>query len=257
MLTKERGESQCKKGDCAKGSLSTIMGRLKNSAGAPLTLHPEKNSWKEPAAMSCWADCSKTKRHHLFNFLLPIHLLSLFFATLFPLLFFQSFTPLLSLPPPWILCFFSMSPHWNKRNQDLTNSCERKWLKKKKDCLFLGETGIHFLGRIEKKKKKLTPTSLQDCRSRLCYCLQIDTVEATRGLEKWTLPSWVKLSLSPSIIIMDRFRLKWLWNALSLKIFRDVTTSNSDGKDWKQCSSSQPLKWLRYAKVLVWSKRYK
>ena len=76
---------------------------------------------------------------------------------LFPLLFFPSFTPLFSPPPPWILCFFSMSPHWNKRNQDLTNSCERKWLKRKKDRLFLGETGIRFLGGIEKKRSSHPP----------------------------------------------------------------------------------------------------
>ena len=45
--------------------------------------------------------------------------------------------------------------------------------------------------------------------------LLTDYVEATCKLEKWTFPCWVKLCLSPSIIIIDRFRLKRLWNALS------------------------------------------
>ena len=83
-------------------------------------------------------------------------------------------------------------------------------------------------------------TSLQSCRSRLCYWLQI-MWKQHQGLNNDPfLPGW-KLSPSLSLIIIDRFGLKWLWNALFLKICRDVTTSNSDGKDGKQCvSSSQP-----------------
>ena len=191
------------------------MGRLKNSAAALCTSHSGKTHTHTHTPI-----VGKNQLQCPAELIVPRQSIIISVASCFP-----SISSLSSLQHS-SLCFSSvLFPHslllhhlgYCVSFHDYPLEQKKKQLWKKENSLrshFLKRnSNLFFPGELTTKKEAWVHLFAKLQVS--VVLLLTDYVEATCKLEKWTFPCWVKLCLSPSIIIIDRFRLKWLWNALS------------------------------------------